>query len=537
MNKLRLGVFLLLFGTLAAYSYHLLHSPTLPALPEAPAVSGKPDPLTAVFSLRPSLSFKNGETIQDNVHTRFVREHLGIDIRYLWTAPDSTFTTKLKLQLISNRELPDILSVRTSIVSDLIDSGRFMAVDDVFERYASPVWKSAMAENPIVWSPYARNGLHYAIPILDYDYNSDPMMWIRTDWLKKVGLSAPATLDELEKVLDAFTNQDPDGNGKNDTYGIAVSLQRQVNTWMADISWVFGLYGVLPGQWNAASTSPEASVRPDDMREEGNRYVYGSVREEIREGLLKIKEWKDAGYFSNEALWQDEETAARLFTQGKAGIVVGPSWMRYWPMDDMAAAGPNARYMAIPLPSGPGPNTFHWSTPPSNGAVLINKNMKNPEPFFRYINYLYENQGLGAGDYAYGMAKDYDYTEIDGKPTADRNLIPGGYVDVSGYTLIYDGARIPSSWTRNVNESEKPILAAQASTRLVNEFQGPPTATMKTRWDQLVQTEHEAFVQIIYGKKDISYFDEFVASWRENGGDRITREVNEWFEANRPAGP
>ncbi|GBF75522.1 hypothetical protein PA598K_03938 [Paenibacillus sp. 598K] len=487
--------------------------------------------LTTIFSLRPSLSFKNGETIEDNVHTRFVREQLGVDIRYLWTAPDSTFTTKLKLQLINKRELPDIITVRTSIVHELIDSGRFMPVDEVFERYASPVWKNAMAEDPAVWSPYARDGQHYAIPILDYAYNSDPMMWIRTDWLERLGLRLPTNLEQLETVLDAFTHQDPDGNGLHDTYGIAVSLQRQVNTWMADISWVFGMYGVLPGQWNAAA--PDAA---DEAQAPRQAYVYGSVQEQTRQGLEKIKQWRDAGYFSDEAIWQDEETAARLFTEGKAGIVIGPNWMRYWPLAEMDDSGSAARFQAIPLPAGPGGTTLHWSTPPSNGAILINKDIKDPEPFFRYINYLYDHQGLRKDHYAYGMAKDYDYTEIDGKPTTDRSLIPGGYVDVSGYTLIYDGARIPSSWESMVHELDKPILIEQAPYRLANAYQGPPTATMKERWDQLVQTEHEAFVQIIFGKKPLSYFDTFVAGWQRNGGDRIGEEINAWFreEERRP---
>lgn len=523
MNKITIAALSFILVILAAYSFFSFRPRPQSNVPEA-AAAGKLDKLTTVFSLRPSLSFKNGETIEDNVHTRFVRDHLGVDIRYLWTAPDSTFTTKLKLQLINNRELPDIITVRTSIVQELIDSGRFMPVDEVFEQYASPVWKSAMAEDPAVWSPYARNGKHYAIPILDYDYNSDPMMWIRTDWLDKLGLPVPTNLEQLETVLDAFTYKDPDGNGKNDTYGIAVSLQRQVNTWMADISWVFGMYGILPGQWNLAASGTPGSLQTHKP------YVYGSIQEQTRQGLEKIKQWKEAGYFSDEAIWQDEETAARLFAQGKAGVVVGPSWMRYWPLGDMSTAGEADRFKAIPLPAGPGGTTLHWSTHPSNGAILINKDMKNTEPFFRYINYLYENQGQGKDNYAFGMAKDYDYTEIDGKPTTDRSLIPGGYVDVSGYTLIYDGARIPSNWARMVNELEKPILIEQAPNRLLNGYQGPPTATMKERWDQLVQTEHEAFVQIIFGKKDMSYFDTFVAGWRQNGGDRIGEEINAWFE-------
>ncbi|WP_181438680.1 extracellular solute-binding protein [Paenibacillus sambharensis] len=502
MTKTRLA-FLLLFLVTAVVISSLLMKQATHLTQEVQRSADEPDTLTTVFSLRPAIRFHAGETIEDNIHTRSVREHLNIDIHYLWTAPDSTFTTKLKLQLLNKREMPDIIPVRTDVVHELIDSGQFMAVDELFAQYASPVWKKAMKEDPAVWQPYERDGKHYAIPILDYHYNSDPVMWIREDWLEKVGLTPPSSLSELEAVLDAFTHRDPDGNGRDDTYGIAVSLQRAVNTWMADIGWVFGMYGILPEQWNLVNGTAEGE----------GRLEYGSIQPEAKQGLLKLKEWKEQGYFSDEALYQDEEMAARMFTQGKAGIVVGPAWMRYRPLDDMLAANSGVSFMAIPLPSGQSGKSYHRSSPPRNGAILINKNIQDPEPFFRYINYLYESGSVQAGPL--------------------NSLIPGEPVDVSDYTLIYDGARVPSDWTQIVSEPEKSILARQAGSRLLNEFQGPPTTTMREKWGQLQQTEREVFLQIIYGKQDIAYFDRFAALWKENGGDQITDEVNAWYRSSQ----
>jgi putative aldouronate transport system substrate-binding protein len=476
--------------------------------------------LSTVFSLSPSLQFKNGENIEDNVHIRWVREHLGIDIRYLWTAPESTFTTKLKLHLLNNKQMPDIVPVRTEIVHDLIDSGQFMAVDELFDQYASPVWKAAMQEDPSVWYPYIRNGKRYAIPILDYNYNSDTIMWIREDWLQHVGLAIPRTLPEIESVLEAFTNRDPDQNGINDTYGLAVSLQHSFNTWMSDISWVFGMYGVLPSQWNTT---------------EGDYLSYGSIQAKAKQGLETIRKWKSAGYIADEAMWQDEEMAANLFSQGKAGIIVGPHWMRYWPLDRLKTSNPDARIIAIPLPTGPAPISYYRANPPSNGAILINKNMANPKLLFTYMNFLFDNQGTGKGNYAYGLADGYDYAVVNGKPTADRSLIPGGYVHVSAYTLTYDGARIPSEWGKKmVGDEEKQALLSQLARRMPTAFRGPPTPTMKEKWEQLLQLEHETFLQIVYGKKDISFFDEFVKRWLANGGMQIEKEVNEWYNSTVP---
>ena len=42
----------------------------------------------------------------------------------------------------------------------------------------------------------------------------------RKDWADKLGLNAPANVDELFEMAKAFTEQDPDGNGQKDTTGI-----------------------------------------------------------------------------------------------------------------------------------------------------------------------------------------------------------------------------------------------------------------------------------------------------------------------------
>ena len=46
-------------------------------------------------------------------------------------------------------------------------------------------------------------------------------LYIRQDWLTRLGLKTPATWEEVAQVAEAFTRKDPDGNGKNDTFGLA----------------------------------------------------------------------------------------------------------------------------------------------------------------------------------------------------------------------------------------------------------------------------------------------------------------------------
>ncbi len=62
----------------------------------------------------------------------------------------------------------------------------------------------------------------YRAPI-PYQKNLYYAYYIRKDWLDKLGLNVPKSYDEYLNVLRAFRNNDPDGNGKKDTYGFTLA--------------------------------------------------------------------------------------------------------------------------------------------------------------------------------------------------------------------------------------------------------------------------------------------------------------------------
>jgi ABC-type sugar transport system, periplasmic component len=182
--------------------------------------------LTTARGVGLNLVFKDGETIEDNVHTRWVEENLGIKIKYLWTTStaNDAFKTKVRLTLSSNEPLPDVITVPTDLAQELINSGKFREVGELFDKYAGEVWKSAMNEVPHEWYPYMRDGKRYGIPNLDYMMSNNNLMWIREDWLVKLNLEPPKTIENLEKVMEAFKNGDPDGNGVDDTVPLTLAL-------------------------------------------------------------------------------------------------------------------------------------------------------------------------------------------------------------------------------------------------------------------------------------------------------------------------
>ena len=85
---------------------------------------------------------------------------------------------------------------------------------------------------------------------------------IRKDWLDKLGLKVPTTTDELMAVMKAFTFNDPDGNGKADTYGYGAFIE--ITNYEADLGRRFepilGAFGV-DGTWNMTKAAAGLNVR------------------------------------------------------------------------------------------------------------------------------------------------------------------------------------------------------------------------------------------------------------------------------------
>lgn len=242
--------------------------------------------ITTVWGVDPTLQFKNGETIENNVATKWAKEQLGINIKSLWSITDTNgaFATKLRLAMSSGQEMPDIVTLGTEnnqLAQDLIDSGMFTDAGALFDQYASDTWKRAMDLDSGVWNQYSREGKRMGIPVLDFAYNHDYVLWIRQDWLDKLGMSAPKTMDELELVMDAFKNRNPSGLAPDKVTPLSIGFKTSMRTWMGDPSWVFGAYGTLPQQWNVA---------------EDGTLEYGSVNASMKQGLVKLNEWMDKGY-------------------------------------------------------------------------------------------------------------------------------------------------------------------------------------------------------------------------------------------------
>ncbi|MFS0838955.1 ABC transporter substrate-binding protein [Paenibacillus sp. 1P03SA] len=510
---------------------------------EAAFSKGKYDPPIEISSVLMPKKYVQGDTKENNVHDRWMLETLGIKHKDTWyPANDDQYKQKLQLAIASGEKLPDFVSVPTNpvLTNQLIDSGQFMPIDELFDKYANKILKDHSAAHPELWYPFTRDGKKYNMPILEYTDNDDTLLWLREDWMEKLNLQAPKTIADLEVIMDKFKNQNPDGLAPKDVFPLAISLKNNTNTWMGSLDWLFGAYGTIQEQWN---------------KDASGNLEYGSTNPGAKEALAKLKEWMDKGYIhTDSALW-DEAKSAESWTKGTAGILPGANWVPDWPAPDLLKNVKGSKYKAYPIPAGPnGKIGTKWQNSGVNASIMINKDAKHPEAIFLYYNYLLDNLAnpTAGSKYEYGFAKGYDWDIIDGKPTSDKEKIkdfsnefpfltgPARIPDLYMKTLVKlaDGKTPETPYEKQMAEFRKPenwaaakIVMSQQNIRKQNYFTGAATPTMVSKWNLLRQSEMETFNKIIYGKLPITAFDEFVANWKANGGEQITKEVNDWYKS------
>jgi multiple sugar transport system substrate-binding protein len=244
----------------------------------------------------------------------------GIKINKFMTLTD--FETKLSAAAAAHK-LPDI------VIDDAAQLGSFQTQGIVQQIDPSAITGSDQVE-PAAWAS-ARDaaGATYAVP---FSAQANVLL-IRKDWLDKLHLAAPTTWSEAEAVAKAFTTQDPDGDGKPDTYGIDVpgtTTRGYISWWWSSMLWQAGGDYVKSdghGKYTATLGSPAAIAAAREFE------TLACTDKVIQPGMLN-----------------DDTTAAnKAFETGVAGMyLTGP--YAYATMDATAVKG---KYVVVAPPQGP----------------------------------------------------------------------------------------------------------------------------------------------------------------------------------------
>lgn len=152
---------------------------------------------------------------------QILKDKYNINLK-LTALPSNETDQDVKIQAAgAANNLPDLFMVSRPVLTNLVKQGLVASVDDMYammpERTAQQYDATSKANTTI-------NGKSYGLASPGSIAKNEGLL-IRQDWLDNLGLSMPTTLDELYDVLYAFTYNDPDGNGKNDTYGYGAYVE------------------------------------------------------------------------------------------------------------------------------------------------------------------------------------------------------------------------------------------------------------------------------------------------------------------------
>ncbi|WNQ10890.1 extracellular solute-binding protein [Paenibacillus aurantius] len=506
-----------------------------------PAPTGKYDPPIVVTDIRPyddNTKFAPGDSSDNNLWSKKYEEKLGIKIKYLWTlqGPIDQYYQKLNVAIASN-DLADIVTVNAQQLKQLAEAGQIADLTSVFDKYATPFVKKTMNEDGGTALKSATfGGKLLAIPRIGSDIDEVPMLWVRTDWLKKLNLPEPKTMADVLAISEAFTNKNPDGDGKADTFGLALS--KDLNGGFPGFEGFLNGYHAYYNVW---------------LKDASGKLVNSNIQPEMKTALGELQKLYKAKQIDKEFGTKDGAKIAEMVTSGKIGMYYGLYWTPAWPLQDGKNLDPNMEWHAYPLPSVDGK--------PSDAQVpfsvaqyyVVRKNAEHPEAAVKMLNLWMEESfnsppSQEKPDPRQEGIETFKHAIIAGEPIT-KNM--GVYTHVAAALKAKD----PSSLTpvelgvyNDIMAYEKGdnkkwfnenIYGLDGSFKIIDyyvknnlirrsEFFGSPTQAMGEKGSTLDTLLKETFTKIIMGAASIDEFDKFVEDWKKLGGDQITKEVNEW---------
>ena len=155
-------------------------------------------------------------TYEDNWATRWINENAPVKVEFVACARNSTYQN-YNLWLASG-EAPDlIMEFQPEYVEEWANQGMLIELSDIIDEYA-PNYRALTPPETQQWG--ITMGGEYAFAQQRFENSVvNHMLYVRTDWLENLGLSIPTNEEEFLEVVRAFTEDDPDGNGEDDTYG------------------------------------------------------------------------------------------------------------------------------------------------------------------------------------------------------------------------------------------------------------------------------------------------------------------------------
>lgn len=474
-----------------------------------------------------------GETLEDNRWTRLYEQVLGIRIRYEWTAKGNLYRQKLGAALASG-DIPDVVKVNAQQLRQLAEAGLIQDLTEAYEQYATPFTKRILAqEGPGPFEAATIGGRLMGIPETLSSIEGAEFLWIRTDWLDRLGLEPPRTMEELLAISKAFTENDPDGNGRHDTFGLA--LTQYLWDPVKGLTGFMAGFHAYPNLW---------------IEDESGRLVYGAVRPEVKTALRVLQDMYRQGQIDPEFVFKDGNKANELIAEGKIGMTYGQQWASF-EVQASREHDPEADWQAFPIPAVAGTQAKVPLRFPTYQFLAVRAGYEHPEAIVKLFNLHLEKNWGETAEYETYYSTPYPAWQLSPVTPfpARKNLEAYLQLEEARRTGDMTGLRDEArsihrkigayherneetgwGWEKTYGPGGAFAILDQYEKNgqlLYERFYGAPTETMIERQTILENLKNDTFINIILGSP-IDEFDRFVEEWYRLGGREITEEVNRW---------
>ncbi|MDL2233012.1 extracellular solute-binding protein [Ruminococcaceae bacterium OttesenSCG-928-L11] len=231
---------------------------------------------------------------QTEMVRQFIIDTIGVDMQLEQIAENANQQLALR---ITSGDIPDMMMLTYDAYVEYAQDGAFYDISSEVEAHSSLM--EYVGDN---WDKVKVDGAIYSVPNM-LSVPTSYVTAIRQDWLDKLGLSSPKTLEEYTNVLRAFTNNDPDGNGKNDTYGVCSAGLKYLSPFL-------GAFGATADQFYF-------------LNDDGT-ITTNAISEEYRQGLAYLRDIYAEGLVDPECFTADTSQATEKW--GRAQFGVWPGW-------------------------------------------------------------------------------------------------------------------------------------------------------------------------------------------------------------------
>lgn len=438
-----------------------------------------------------------------------IEEKCNVD--FVWDAVESGYSEKKAVVLASN-DLPDIFFA--GLTSDDIVANPDLFVDMTTLLDYAPNVKSMFEEVPLTQyvSTYGENGILSLPQVTGFNPRSWEVMMINKTWLDKLGLEVPSTLGELEEVLKAFKEKDPNGNGKADE--IPMDWPCEYGHGPYCLTWAFGL-----------ADDKNKIILKDGVVDflyitEEYKNVTAYLHKLYSQGLINPEVFTTTDYSVANALSSEGDAARVGFTFG-------------WSVESRTGKFTD-EYIVLPqLKADDSIENPLWACGPKERvnievACVLSKSCKNPERAMMVINEFY-GEDFALQEY-YGSSPEFVEKQPDGSWIIKEPV--NGTIEEQKLknALVNRGPCYTSPDLESRTTLPKELQARLDQDNVYADQRPEDNQIFPT-----VKFDNEETEELTYLKTDIDkYVDQKSAEWVVNGG--IEEEWDSYLEQLKKMG-